>query len=160
MTQGQYRRNVCAVLTGDGREQVLVFRRVDATDSDYQWQFPQGGLKAREAPETGLRRELREEIGTDRVAVECALPEPIVYRYPPDVLAALRDADPHKARYAGQAQYWFLARLLVDTERIRFEHQPAEFDAYRWVTPAEAVRLVVPFKREAYRRALTALGLL
>lgn len=155
------RPNVCAVLTDDGRRQVLVFRRVGAAAlGPHVWQFPQGGLKAGEAPAAGLRRELREEIGTDAVEILRRLAEPIAYLYPPEVLESLRARDPAKARYKGQAQHWFLTRLRQGTETIHFNHEPAEFDAFEWVTPAEALERVVPFKREAYRQGLTGLGLL
>jgi putative (di)nucleoside polyphosphate hydrolase len=154
------RPNVCAVLTDEPRRRVLVFRRVDSTLGEHRWQFPQGGQGEGESPEQALRRELREEIGTDAVQVLARLPEPIAYRYPPDVLERLRLGDPAKARFAGQAQTWFLARLSAGAEAIRFDHQPPEFDAFEWVAPAEALARVVPFKRDAYRQALTAFGLL
>jgi putative (di)nucleoside polyphosphate hydrolase len=159
-TGADLRPNVCAALTDEARARVLVFRRLDGALGEHRWQFPQGGMRAGEAPEAALRRELREEIGTDAVEVLARLPEPIAYRFPPEVLAALRRGDPRKARYAGQSQHWFLARLRDGTQAIHFRHQPAEFDAFEWVTPAEAMARVVPFKRAAYREALTALGLL
>ncbi len=154
------RLNVCVVLTDAGRGRVLVFRRVDSTLGQYRWQFPQGGLQAGETPAQALRRELREEIGTDAVEVLARLPEPIAYRYPPDVRKKLRRTDPAKGRFSGQAQTWFLARLNDGPEAIRFDHQPPEFDAFEWVAPQDALARVVPFKRDAYRQALTAFGLL
>jgi putative (di)nucleoside polyphosphate hydrolase len=153
------RPNVCAVLTDDARARVLVFRRVDDALGEHRWQFPQGGLDAGEAPEQALRRELREEIGTDAVEVLQRLPEPIAYRFPPEIRARLQRSDPAKGRFAGQAQHWFLVRLRGGTGAIHFRHQPPEFDAFEWVTPAEALARVVPFKRAAYRQALAALGL-
>jgi len=160
LTPGVLRPNVCAVLTNTARARVLVFRRVDSVLGEHRWQFPQGGMKPDEAPDDALRRELREEIGTDAVEVLARLPKPIAYHYPPDVLESLRRRDPAKARYVGQAQHWYLARLVGDTAQLHFNHQPPEFDAFEWVPPSEAVSRVVPFKREAYRQALAAFGLL
>ncbi len=164
----RYRPNVCVVLTDEQRERVLVFRRVDQAMGEHPWQFPQGGLDPGEAPEQGMLRELREEIGTGDVRVLARGAQPIRYEYPPDVLAALIARDPEKGRYIGQEQHWFLALLEGGTGEgtddgtaaIHFDHQPPEFDAFRWVTPAEAVEAVVPFKRAAYREALRQLGLL
>lgn len=157
---GDYRPNVCAVLTDHGQKRVLVFRRVNGPLNAYRWQFPQGGLDPGETPEQGLARELREEIGTDRVEILRRLPEPIRYTYPPEVRAMLAKEGSKMARFRGQRQIWFLARLAVDTAAIRFDTHTPEFDAFEWVTPGEAVTRVIPFKRESYRQALSAFGLL
>lgn len=155
-----YRPNVCAVLTGGQAGQVLVFRRIDVPGGDHRWQFPQGGLKPGESPEQGLSRELREEIGTDQVEVLQRLPQPIRYTYPPEVQALLAEQGSRLGGYLGQEQHWFLARLLVDTSAIRLDAHNAEFDAFQWVTPPEAVARVIPFKQAAYVEALTRFGLL
>ena len=158
--KARYRPNVCAVITDAPRRQVLMFRRVDATLGEYRWQFPQGGLDTNESPEEGLLRELREEIGTAEVTVIGRLPAPLRYEYPPDVLAALAKKDPRKAGFVGQSQHWFLMHLNVAPEDLNFDHQPQEFDAWRWVTPEQAVELVVPFKRSVYLQAMTGFKLL
>lgn len=155
-----FRPNVCAVLTDEARSRVIVFRRVDRALGSHCWQFPQGGLNDGEAAEAGMMRELEEEIGTADAEVLASLAEPIRYVYPPDVLASLAARDPTKAGYEGQEQSWFLVKLHGGTEAIHFRHQPAEFDGFRWVTPEEAVELVVPFKKSAYRKGLAGLGLL
>jgi len=154
------RRNVCIVLTDAGERRVLVFRRVEWRTFPNPWQFPQGGLKRDESPEQGLLRELREEIGTDNVEVLRRAPQPIEYEWPPDVVADLERDGNKLARFRGQEQHWVLARPRLGTGEIRFDHQPAEFDAFEWVSPREALDRVVAFKRDAYRAGLTALGLL
>jgi putative (di)nucleoside polyphosphate hydrolase len=154
-----FRQNVCAVLVDEERSRVLVFRRVGDVLPGHRWQFPQGGLRARESPEEGLRRELEEEIGTADVEVLRKARKPIRYEYPPDIVRKLKAEGSKLARYRGQEQHWFLARLRRGTARIHFDHQPREFDAFRWVSPAKAMQLVVPFKRDAYRKGLEALGL-
>jgi len=47
--------------------QLLWARRVGGHDA---WQFPQGGIGAGESPEQALYRELHEEVGLARDAVE------------------------------------------------------------------------------------------
>jgi len=155
-----FRQNVCAVLVNEDATRVLVFRRADGRLLERAWQFPQGGIKAGEAPEAGLLRELEEEIGTAAAELLRKAPQPIRYEYPPDVVRKLKKEGSKLARFRGQEQHWFLARLRNGTADIHFEHEPREFDAFRWVAPAEAVELVVPFKRAAYEQGLTALGLL
>ncbi len=154
----KFRPNVCVVLGDSALARVLVFRRVEPTVEPHNWQFPQGGLEPGESPEEGMLRELEEEIGTRDVAVLKRAPKPIRYEFPPEILARLAAMDAKKGNYHGQEQHWFLARLRAGTEAIHFDRQPAEFNAFRWVTPPEAVELVVPFKRAAYTEGLRALG--
>src|ERR1700686_1218663 len=59
-----FRSNVGIVLMH--REQVFLGRRTGGRG----WQFPQGGVRAGEAPEQALYRELEEEIGLDQSNVE------------------------------------------------------------------------------------------
>jgi len=154
------RPNVCIVLTDPARARVLVFRRTDRPPGEEAWQFPQGGMAPGETPRQAALRELEEEVGTAAADLVAQAPEPIAYEYPPEVLRALPADDSEKAGIRGQVQHWFLGILREGTAAIRFDRRPAEFDAFRWVTPTEAVTLVVDFKREAYRRGLRALGLL
>lgn len=156
----RYRPNVCTVLLDPRTRKVLVFRRTDGALGEHAWQFPQGGMHKGEAPREAMLRELEEEIGTSRVAVLAQAPHPIRYEFPPDVLAKLAREKPEKQGYTGQVQTWFLVSLLDGDGSIHFRHQPAEFDAFRWVTPEEALALIVPFKAAAYRAGLAALGLL
>ena len=156
----RYRPNVCTVLTDPGTGRVLVFHRADGALGEHAWQFPQGGIAPGETPRQAMLRELEEEIGTARVAVLAEAPHPIRYEFPPEVLELLARGDPEKRGYGGQEQTWFLARLLDGERSIHFTHQPREFDAFRWVTPEEAVAVVVDFKARAYRQGLIALGVL
>jgi putative (di)nucleoside polyphosphate hydrolase len=156
----RFRPNVCTVLIDPDTRRVLVFRRVDTAPGGPVWQFPQGGVGRGESPRDAMLRELKEEIGTSRVKILARSREPIRYRFPPDVLERLAREKPEKRGFVGQEQTWFLATLLDGESSIRFDHQPAEFDAFRWVTPEEALAGIVPFKEEAYREGLRELGLL
>lgn len=156
----RYRPNVCAVVHPPEGARVLLCRRADNTLGDYRWQFPQGGIQPGETPEQALLRELEEEIGTRRVAVLARAPQPVRYDFPPEVLALLKSGDPEKRSYIGQEQTWFRVRLLVADPAIRFDTGSGEFDAFRWVSPEDALAAVVPFKRRAYGEGLGALGLL
>jgi putative (di)nucleoside polyphosphate hydrolase len=151
---------VCAVLTGPQPGRVLVFRRADGAFGESGWQFPQGGVKPGETALEALRRELLEETGTDRIEVVRQAPSPIRYDYPPEVAEKLSRGKPDKRGFAGQEQTWFLVKLLDGEGSLRFDGPSPEFDAFRWVSPRDAIEQVVPFKAEAYREGLTALGLL
>lgn len=156
----RYRPNVCVVLTDATGARVLVFRRIDSPEGEPRWQFPQGGLQPNESAEQGALRELREEIGTSAVAWVRTAPVLVRYRFPEAVLQQLQSAERDKGRYVGQAQHWLLGTLQTPVDDLRFDHQPPEFDGWQWVTPLEALRRIVPFKRDAYAEGLQALGLL
>jgi putative (di)nucleoside polyphosphate hydrolase len=62
--------------------------------------------------------------------------------------------------FRGQQQRWYLVKLNCHTEKISFTHEPVELDAYQWISPRRGLKLVVPWKRKAYRKGLRSLGIL
>lgn len=147
----RYRENVCAVIRRTGDTPVLLFHR-KGYPPHQGWQFPQGGIDPRKELVVELKRELREEIGTDAVRVVCISPNTYKYDFPPDVTRF--------KRYRGQRQRWVLLELCVGDDAIHFEHTPAEFDSYQWCSVQQALERIVSFKKDVYRRALGDLGLL
>ena len=147
-----FRPNVGIIVTNDdGR--VLWARRIGQTG----WQFPQGGIDDDESPEEALYRELQEEIGLTRDAVEVlgVTRGWLRYRLPRKLL---RRRDSGK-RFIGQKQKWFLLRMLGNDEDVRMDHTASpEFDHWEWVSYWYPLSQVVPFKREVYRRALKELA--
>lgn len=129
----------------------MVFHRVEFP-ADTGWQFPQGGAHPARKPEEELYRELREEIGTDRLKILRRSDTLYAYDFPADA----RKSHPG---FRGQKHWWYLCRLETDVSAIHFNNQPAEFDAWKWVEPAEALARIAGFKRTAYREALADLGL-
>src|SRR6202140_4176503 len=86
------------------REQVFLGRRTGGRG----WQFPQGGVRAGEAPEQAMYRELDEEIGLDQSKVELVghTGEWLRYRLPARYIR--RNQRPV---CIGQKQRWFLLRM-------------------------------------------------
>ena len=126
---------------------VFVGQRIDKKALGF-WQMPQGGIDPGEEPIEGALRELQEETGIARSLVEVIAPasRPLTYDLPPDLLGRVWGG-----QYRGQVQHWFLGRFLGSDEDIDLEaHDPPEFNAYRWVEPAQLPELIVPFKREVY----------
>lgn len=140
-----YRRGVGIMLLDDvGR--VFVGRRIDSPDA---WQMPQGGLDDGETPVDCARRELCEEIGTDRAVVVAESDGWLEYDLPRDI------ADRSwRGRYRGQSQKWFAMRFQGTDADINVATAEPEFDAWQWVAPQQALDLIIPFKRTVYEAVL------
>lgn len=107
-----------------------------------------------------LQREVREEIGVASFTVLQKIEEPISYDFTPDQILCYQKIN---FNYKGQRQYWFLCGL---SEKEDFPGVPDlhlaeddEFSELGWFTPEQAVSLVYDTKKSAYRKALSALGL-
>jgi len=148
-----YRENVCAVIRNGNS--VLICHRNDSP-IDLGWQFPQGGIDKGEDLISELKRELFEEIGTDRITVIATLPKYYQYDFPEEMRIAKWGG-----KYHGQRQRWVLCEFADDKPQIRFDcHDEPEFDAFEWINPKEALARIVDFKKEVYRKALSDLKLI
>ncbi|KPF98774.1 RNA pyrophosphohydrolase [Rhodopseudomonas sp. AAP120] len=148
-----YRRNVgIALFNADGR--VLIGRRFRDDGPEIilpglEWQMPQGGIDADEAPEVAVMRELWEETGVTDAEILGAT-DWVTYDFPP------YDGPAHRlAVFRGQRQKWFALRFTgqdsdIDPLGVR-NGMPPEFDAWRWERLDRVADLVVPFRREVYR---------
>jgi len=145
-----FRANVGIVLLHGG--EVFLGRRTGGRG----WQFPQGGVRAGEALEQALYRELDEEIGVDERGVELIgqTERWLRYRLPSRYIR-------HHQRPVciGQKQRWFLLRpkagaVTFDLSRT----SEPEFDQWRWAPYWEPVKEVIYFKRRVYARALLELA--
>ncbi len=146
----RFRPNVGVVLARpDGK--VWLGRRAN-TPGPYNWQFPQGGLDADEAPFEGALRELQEETGVSSVSLIGQIDDWIAYIFPPDHAGSKVTKG-----WIGQKQLWYLLRFLGEDSEVDLGlHHEVEFDTWRWADIAEAQDLVVPFKRETYRQVIDA----
>lgn len=138
-----YRRCVGAVLFNDGGR-VLVCRRRDvATES---WQLPQGGIDAGEEPEDAVKRELAEEIGTDKAEIIGECPDWLSYDLPRGAVGRALGG-----RYRGQRQKWFALRFTgADDDIDLAKSAHPEFSDWKWVPIEDLPSLIVPFKRPVY----------
>ena len=148
-----FRANVGIVLAND-QGQVLWARRVGGRDA---WQFPQGGIDSGESPEQALYRELHEEVGLSRDAVEILGTTRgwLRYRLPQRFIRKGQ-----KPLCIGQKQKWFLLRMLKDDAAVQLDQNvKPEFDHWQWVSYWYPLNQVISFKRDVYRRAMKELAL-
>ena len=112
--------------------------------------MPQGGVDPGEDLEAAMRREVGEETGIPGRLLEVVarLPEELFYDLPEELQGKLWGG-----KYLGQRQTWYLARFTGSDGDIDIAaHDPPEFCEWKWVDPELLPELIVPFKREVYRR--------
>jgi putative (di)nucleoside polyphosphate hydrolase len=145
----KYRRGVGVMLLNrEGK--VFVGARIDNTDE--AWQMPQGGIdEGEDDPWLTALRELEEETGIEPHLVERVgeCPERLKYDLPEELRGKLWGG-----RYKGQDQDWYLARFRGRDSDIDIETEHPEFREWKWIEPKQLPELIVPFKRELYRRLL------
>jgi putative (di)nucleoside polyphosphate hydrolase len=143
MSDAFFRAGIGAVVRDDARR-ILTLRRKNVQDN--AWQLPQGGIGIDELPIDALYRELNEETGLAREDIEMvkSASEWLVYELP----KGYRNP---KVGW-GQAQKWFLCRLLAPHSTVRPDQ--AELTEAEWVTPDELIKRAVSFRIPIYRRLI------
>jgi putative (di)nucleoside polyphosphate hydrolase len=133
---------------------IWIGRRYDnIVEEPQNWQMPQGGIDADEAPDMAALRELAEETGTDKAEIIGEARDWLHYDLPPSMLGvALR------GKYRGQRQKWFAMRFSGADSDFNIHNPPdgltPEFDAWRWARGDELLDVIVPFKRNVYEAVI------
>ena len=137
------------VLNRQGR--VFIGKRID--QSIEAWQMPQGGIDDGETPQDAMMRELKEEIGTNRVEILRQHPDWLAYDLPDHLLGIAWEG-----RYRGQRLKWFALRFLGSDSEIDVKTPHQEFSDWKWIGIGDLLPLVVPFKRQIYAEVIAAFG--
>jgi len=143
-----YRPGVGITLLNPAGE-VFVARRMDMPAMS-AWQMPQGGIDPGETPLAAALRELKEEIGTDKVELLGESQGWLRYDLPAELSRGIWGG-----RYRGQRQKWFAMRFTGDDSDIDLATEHPEFDAWKWLSPERLADVIVSFKRQLYFDILT-----
>lgn len=144
LSQRPYRPGV-GILLFNRQGLVFTARRIDTKEP--AWQFPQGGIDEGEDPATAAKREMVEEIGTDKAELIGESAGWISYDLPEDLADKV-----WKARFRGQKQKWFAFSFQGDDAAINIDTEHPEFSEWRWMELAEVPALIVAFKRPLYQQ--------
>ena len=126
---------------------VFVGRRIDQTVEG--WQMPQGGIDLGESPVQAAKRELKEEIGTDKAELLREMDGWLDYDLPPHLIGVAL-----KGRYRGQRQKWLAMRFTGKNSDIDVATDEPEFGEWKWLAMEALPRLIVPFKRDTYTKVI------
>jgi putative (di)nucleoside polyphosphate hydrolase len=138
-----FRAGVGTVIYNDAGE-VAMFRRAKFPIG--VWQFQQGGIDIGEDTETTLWRELKEEIGLDKSAIERVHEMPSWTIHPSQ--SSLDDST--KTRI-GQAHKWYFLKLKSGIQIDLSKATDEEADAFRFNTFKEAIAECEPLKKPVYQ---------
>lgn len=144
-------RPCAGLMIANAEGRVFVGKRIDTKEGDW-WQMPQGGIDPGEDAAEAAWRELYEETGIARehATIVARTREELFYDLPAEIVGKLWGG-----RYLGQRQSWFLLRFTgSDCDIDLAAHDPAEFNAFRWVDAETLPDLIIPFKRPVYEAVL------
>jgi putative (di)nucleoside polyphosphate hydrolase len=142
----KYRPNVAAIILSPKYPEKVEFFIASRNDVKGAWQFPQGGIDKGEAPRETLFRELKEEIGTNKIEIVAEYPKWISYDFPKTIAKKMYP-------YDGQIQRYFLVRLLPEA-KIDLKTKTPEFEEYKFVPLKKLFKYVTFFKKPIYKKVI------
>lgn len=143
----RYRPNVAAIVLSPKYPEKCEFFMGLRSDLNNVWQFPQGGIDSGEDPKEALFRELKEEIGTDKVEIIATYPHWVKYDFPEIIAKKMYP-------YDGQVQRYFLVRLKSDAKIDLATHDEIEFQDYTFSSFKDVVEMTTHFKKPVYKKVL------
>jgi putative (di)nucleoside polyphosphate hydrolase len=142
----RYRPNVAAVILSSKYPltcEIFLGCRIDVYNA---WQFPQGGIDKGESAKEALFRELKEEIGTDKIEIIAKYPSWVKYDFPEGSAKKMKP-------YIGQKQRYYLVRLKKKA-KINIDTKHPEFKSYKFVSTDKLMKHFKHFKKPIYKQVI------
>ena len=140
-------RNGVGIFLLNKNKKLWVGKRIDS-DGKF-WQMPQGGIDTGEKEDDAMKRELKEEIGTNNVNILMKSEDWFQYDLPQELMKSI-----WKGKYKGQRQKWYACEIVDDDNKINLNYHKPEFSEWKWIEPRLAIDLVIPFKKSMYEKIL------
>lgn len=144
---GKFRKGIGAIVLNE-KKQIFLGQRIDSPSA---WQLPQGGIDQNENPFQALKREMREEIGTDQFEVLAESKQWHSYTLPDEMLRKIKNF--WGEGVVGQTQLWFLC-MIKNTSLINLKTEHAEFSNFKWSNAYDVMEHCIEFKKPIYEAVL------
>lgn len=115
-----YRDNVGVIIFKDN---LFLLVQLQEWPKHY-WKFPQGGVDKGEKAEDTAKREVKEELGTDKIKFLHKSQYKNIYDFPDEKIELIGK------KWRGQKQTFFIAEFLGTDKDLNIP--PKEIKAYRW----------------------------
>lgn len=135
---------MAVIINNDGK--VLI----GSSPRDGGYKFPQGGLEPKEDVVSGIKREIKEELGVSITDSDILFvsTKKVRYTYPPE--------DPY---YIFRSQELSVVKIKYNST-MKMIPQDDEFDNLLWINPADLPKYNTNFRSKAYKKALEICELL
>ena len=140
-------RDGVGVIILNKNDKVFVGKRKDNPVNN--WQMPQGGVDEGEDYITAMKRELLEETSIQNIEIIKEIDKIYQYELPENLVGII-----WKGKYRGQKQKWFITRFLGKENEINLNTRNPEFIEWKWIKPQKLPEVIVPFKRNLYKKLL------
>lgn len=148
-----YKQKSAAIIINENKEFLLVQLQ---TYTEGYWNFSGGGIDEGETKEQALKRELKEELGTDKFEILEESKVKNQYDWP-DFVVAKRLRKEGKT-YKGQIMNQFIAKFTGKDSNIKLQEE--EIRKYKWVKHEDMQEhLIFPYQWENFKAVIEASSL-